>query len=291
MAHPTQVYEIQQVAELTGLTPARLRAWENRYEVVRPSRQSNGYRAYTGEQVALLRAYARLVAKGDRIGDLVAARGAVIARAAEERSAHPVIGPLIDAVRALDRPRLERGMAEALGRRGLEGFVREVVLPLAEVVGEEWALGTMTIAAEHVASEVVVQALKEAMRPARPGAPLLIAAGLPGERHEWGILATLTRAHTMGWRIGYLGTDLPVDEVIEAAWRLRPRLAVLTTSEPSRCAAVMPFLARLTTSLPPGVAAAIGGAGVLPHHRTLARHGLLVGERGFLRALRTGTRP
>ena len=291
MAMPTQTYEIQQVAALTGLTPACLRAWENRYEVVRPTRRANGYRAYTADQVALLRAYARLVARGDRIGDLVAARGAVIARAAEERSAHPVIGPLVDAVRALDRARLDRGVAEALAKRGLSGFVREIVLPLAEVVGEEWALGSMTIAAEHLASEVIVHALKEAMRPARAGAPLLIAAGLPGERHEWGILATLTVAHAQGWRIGYLGTDLPVDELIEAAWRLRPRLAVLSTSDPSRCATAMPFLARLTSSLPPGVAAAIGGAGVERHRRTLVKHGLQVGERGFLRLLRAGVRP
>ena len=291
MVATARTYEIQQVAELTGLTPARLRAWENRYEVVRPARQPNGYRAYSAEQVALLRAFARLVAKGDRIGDLVADRHAVVRRAAEAKSDHPVIGPLVDAVRALDRPRLERNVADALARHGLTGFVQEVVLPLAEVVGEEWALGTMTIAAEHLASEVIVHALKEAMRPARPGAPLLIAAGLPGERHEWGILATLAQAHALGWRIGYLGADLPVDEVIEAAWRLRPRLAVLTTSVASQCAAVMPFLARLTTSLPPGVAAAIGGAGVPPYRRALARHGLLVGERAFLRALRAGVRP
>ena len=49
-------YEINDVARLTGLSTARLRAWERRYEVVRPVRQPNGYRAYTGEQVALLRA-------------------------------------------------------------------------------------------------------------------------------------------------------------------------------------------------------------------------------------------
>src|SRR6476659_10210479 len=93
-------YEIQQVAELTGLSTARLRAWELRYEVVRPRRQANGYRAYTADQVALLRAIARLVAQGDRIGDLVehpAAR--LVARAAEQHSDHPVIGRLVEAVR------------------------------------------------------------------------------------------------------------------------------------------------------------------------------------------------
>lgn len=290
MAIAPRLYEIQQVAELTGLTPARLRAWENRYEVVRPDRQSNGYRAYTAEQVAMLRAFAQLVARGERIGDLVAERATVVRRAAEEKSAHPVIGPLVDAVRALDRSRLERGVGEALARRGLAPFARDIVLPLAEVIGEEWALGTLSIAAEHLASEVVVQAMKEALADARAGAPLLVAACLPGERHEWGILATLAQAHALGWRVTYLGADLPVDQVIDAAWRLRPRLTVLTVSDPERCAGALPALRRLLAALPPATVAAVGGAGSVPHRRALARYGLQVGERAFARVARAGAR-
>jgi DNA-binding transcriptional MerR regulator len=62
-----RTYEIHEVAELTGLAAARLRAWERRYEVVRPRRMANGYRAYTADQVALLRAYARLIESGERL--------------------------------------------------------------------------------------------------------------------------------------------------------------------------------------------------------------------------------
>ena len=58
------------VTRLTGLTAARLRQWERRYHLVRPVRLANGYRAYSGEQVAILRAIARLLAAGHQIGDL-----------------------------------------------------------------------------------------------------------------------------------------------------------------------------------------------------------------------------
>jgi len=70
MATLERAYEIQEVAELTGLSSARLRAWERRHELVRPRRMPNGYRAYTADQVALLRAYARLTEAGERIGEL-----------------------------------------------------------------------------------------------------------------------------------------------------------------------------------------------------------------------------
>jgi len=282
-------YEIQQVAELTGLSPARLRAWELRYEVVRPRRQANGYRAYSAEQVALLRAIAQLVAQGDRIGDLVDHPMAeLVARAGERHSDHPVIGRLVEAVRALDRARIERGVAEQVTKRGLEGFAREVVLPLAEVVGDAWALGTLPIAAEHLASEVVVHALKGAMRKGVPGAPVIVAACLPGDRHEWGILAMLTQAFARGWQVQYLGADLPVDQGVEASWRLAPRHLVLGASDPDLCEAALPALAALAGSLPAGTSTIIGGRGAEPHRRALTRYGLQVGERAFTRAIRAG---
>ena len=66
-----QTFGMQAVTRLTGLSASRLRQWERRYQLVRPLRLANGYRAYTREQVALLRAVARLLAAGHEIGDLV----------------------------------------------------------------------------------------------------------------------------------------------------------------------------------------------------------------------------
>jgi MerR family transcriptional regulator, light-induced transcriptional regulator len=71
VADHDQTFGIRAVTRLTGLSAPRLRQWERRYQLVRPLRLANGYRAYTGEQVAFLRAVARLLAAGHEIGDLV----------------------------------------------------------------------------------------------------------------------------------------------------------------------------------------------------------------------------
>ena len=55
---PDRTYEIHEVASPTGFAPARLRAWEGRYEVVRPRRMPNGYRLYMANRVTLLPAFA-----------------------------------------------------------------------------------------------------------------------------------------------------------------------------------------------------------------------------------------
>ena len=108
-------------------------------------------------------------------------------------------------------------MAQQLALRGLRAFASEVVLPLAEAVGDMWALGKLPIAGEHMASEVVLHALKGGLRMIAGIGPLLVAGCLPGERHEWGVLATLAIVAGGGWRVHYLGADLPVEEVVEAS--------------------------------------------------------------------------
>jgi MerR family transcriptional regulator, light-induced transcriptional regulator len=279
---PDRTYEIHEVAELTGLAAARLRAWERRYEVVRPRRMPNGYRAYTADQVALLRAFARLIDAGERVGDLAARPREDVLAQAEVR---PLDGSphaaLMEAVRAFDRERLEGLVAQQLALRGLRAFAEQIVLPLARSVGDLWAVGRISIAAEHLASEVVLHALKGGLRTSRGSGPLLVAACLPGERHEWGILGTLAVVQEDGWRVHYLGADLPVEEVVQAAWKLSPRGVAFSASDPAIVRVSLPALASLPGKLPPRTLAAIGGGGAEPHARVLRGYGLRLGLGAF----------
>jgi DNA-binding transcriptional MerR regulator len=284
---PPRTYEIHEVAELTGLATARLRAWERRHEVVRPRRMPNGYRAYTADQVALLRAFAWLIGNGERIGDLAARpREEVLAQADAGLPDGSPRAALLEAARGLDRVRLEELVVGQVALRGLRAFAVEVVLPLAQSLGDQWALGKIPIAAEHLASEVVVHALKAGLRTPGGTGPLVVGACLPGERHEWGFLATLAMLQEDGWRIHYLGVDLPVEEVGEAAWRLRPRRVAFSGSNPDLVRATLPALASLPSRLPPDTTAAIGGAGAEPHARALRRYGYRIGLDAFARSRR-----
>lgn len=277
-----RTYEIHEVAELTGLAAARLRVWERRYEVVRPQRQPNGYRAYTADQVALLRAFARLIAAGERIGDLAARpREEVLAQAEARALDGSPQASLIEAVRGFDRERLEGLVAQQLALRGLRAFAVEVVLPLAQSVGDLWALGKIPIAAEHLASEVVVHALKGGLRMSRGSGPLVVGACVAGERHEWGFLATLAVIQDDGWRIHYLGADLPVQEVAQAAWTLVPQAVALSSSDPAVLRSNLPALAALPGRLPPRTLAVIGGAGAEPYARALHGYGFQIGMEAF----------
>ena len=278
-----RTYEIHEAAQLTGLAPARLRAWERRYAVIRPARQPNGYRAYTAEQVALLRAFAKLIGAGERIGDLAVQPVEEVLNRSEARdideSTH---GALLAAVVAFDRDRLEALVNEELSVRGLSGLARDVVLPLAQVVGDLWALGKIPVAAEHMASEVVVHALKGGLRDARRTGPICLAACVPGERHEWGFLATLADVQESGWQVHYLGPDLPVDDVVDAAWKRQARAVAFSASDPRLVEARLAALTQLPARLPPRAIAVIGGGGVAPFEHLLRAAGYRIGLESFV---------
>ena len=275
---PNRTYEIHEVAELTGLATARLRAWERRYEVVRPSRQPNRYRTYTSEQVALLRAFARLCAAGERIGDLVREpRESVIARAEGRATDGSPLSQLVDAVKRLDRDRLDQLLADLRRTMTSEQFGREVILPLGEVIGDLWALGRLSVAAEHLASEAVVQLLKVELDPEGVQGPLLLASCVPEEHHEWGFLVTLIRLQNAGWRVRYLGPNLPLKDLVEAAWTLVPQVVAISGSDPANVGAQLAELRRLPRLLPPGTLVVMGGQGAEVNSSRLRRAGLKVG--------------
>lgn len=58
------LFPIRVVAQLTGINPVTIRAWERRYGLVRPSRTPGGHRLYSQVDVERLRAASRLVSRG-----------------------------------------------------------------------------------------------------------------------------------------------------------------------------------------------------------------------------------
>jgi methanogenic corrinoid protein MtbC1 len=227
--------------------------------------------------VALLRALARLVQSGARIGDL-ASRPVeeVLARAEARDQDGTPLGAILSAVERFDRATIREILAAERERRGLGRLCDEIIQPLAEIVGDRWALGLLPVALEHLASEVVVSFLKHELGAAQDSAgPLLLAACLAGERHEWGILHSLVHAEAKGWRLRYLGADLPLNDAIEAAWRTRPSVLALSASDAANVAGRLEELTLLPGRLPPGVVPMIGGRGFTPHLSALEPAGFV----------------
>ena len=100
-------------------------------------------------------------------------------------------------------------------------------------IGSRWQEGEATVAQEHFASSVVRGRLLGLARGWGEGAgPLALLACVAGELHDLGLIAFGLALRQRGWRIAYLGADTPLDTLDDAVNGLRPRVVVLSASEP-----------------------------------------------------------
>ena len=89
-------------------------------------------------------------------------------------------------------------------------------------VGEEWMGGRLQVGEEHMATQVVLEALVR-LRPGwdrlgfHSGAgsdppPVAVVGAMEGDQHELGAQSVRILLEREGWRVYYLGADVPVEE-------------------------------------------------------------------------------
>jgi len=157
---------------------------------------------------------------------LAAAEAATLAAESRDESPESALDPssarrdLGAALEAFDEP-----YAQAV----LDSLLSEVVLPYLHDLGERWDRGEITIAQEHFASAVLRGRLLGLARGWGRGlGPQAMLACLPGEQHDLGLIAFGLALRARGWRIAYLGGDLPIESVISAARAVDPAFVVLS---------------------------------------------------------------
>jgi methanogenic corrinoid protein MtbC1 len=235
-AHTEKRHPIQVVSRRTGLSADVLRVWEKRYEVVSPGRSSGGHRLYSDEDVELLGLLNRAVSAGRRIGrvaELPLGELKEMVREVENAAVHrrreieqalssaPEVhlAACLEAVEASDAPRLEKALMRAAVALSAPMLIEEVLGPLLAGIGERWQHGNMSPGQEHLATAVIRRVLESLTSAAMPGpdAPGIVIATPAGQVHEFGALFVAAAAATQGWRVTYLGTNLPAADIAEIA--------------------------------------------------------------------------
>lgn len=230
------LWRIKEFSARTGVAEVTLRAWERRYGLVTPQRSDGGYRLYAPADEQRVVAMQAHMARG-----MAAAEAAALA-VAENGPARDVpsdpallVAELLDAVAAYDATGVDRLLegAFALGR---PAAIRDVLMPALHEIGERWASGALTIAHEHFASHLAERRLMRqiAAQPPAGKGPLALLACPSGERHTLGLLSFGVALVEHGWRIAYLGADTPIEQVVDAAERMRPDAIVMSATEPER---------------------------------------------------------
>lgn len=287
--HPMRV-----VIQRTGLSPDLLRAWEKRYHVVAPSRSAGGQRLYSDADVERLAYLARAIAGGRSIGQIAAlsedaleqliasdeaGRAAPLAStAARLATAEYFLGAAVEAAARLDALGLESLLRRAAMHLSATTVIDEVIVPLLREVGDRWHRGEITPAHEHLGTVAIRRALAWMMGSAMVPheAPIIVVATPSDQRHELGAKIVAATAANEGWRVIFLGADLPADVIAAAAKQSEASLVALSIVYPIDKAALERDLIPLRDLIPPQVPLVAGGAGLTGYQAELTRAGIRV---------------
>ncbi|WP_088009601.1 cobalamin B12-binding domain-containing protein [Indiicoccus explosivorum] len=112
-------------------------------------------------------------------------------------------------------------------------------------IGELWERNEISVADEHLATAIcdfvmsAVDIRKESMSLAGGQALVL---GVEGEQHHLGLKMSASVFREHGWRVHYLGPDLPLDHALAAAERWSPDVIGLSASLAYRVPALRRYI-------------------------------------------------
>jgi methanogenic corrinoid protein MtbC1 len=255
-----------------------LRVWERRYGVVEPRRSTGGQRVYSDSDIERLSLLQRATQGGHGIShvaslsrsrleelvrDIEAARRTSAPETARPFESRDLIRKAIELTEALDPNGLELLLKRSIARYGLVAFVDSIAAPFLRMVGDRWHSGMLTVSQEHFATAVLQRVVTDTapLLTGADGGPTIVIGTLEGERHANGALMAAATAASEGWRVIYLGPDLPAGDIADTATRMRARaigISVVLAEKNSRARADLRHLAK---AIAPGTTILVGGSG------------------------------
>ena len=240
-------YSISDLEQLSGVKAHTIRIWEQRYNLLNPSRTATNIRTYGEADLRRLLNVATLCGRGQRISQVVRlseeeCQAAALALCNEVQPADSArLHALQAAALDLDEPRLHHLLDTAVHELGTEEAILRLGYPLLQRLGVSWKEGSLSVAQERMVTQLLRQELL-ASADALPLLPLAADAAprwllfLPeGEWQELALLFMNYALRVRGQQVLYLGPNLPLADVLAAARAFRPTvLAAVLTTAPAR---------------------------------------------------------
>jgi methanogenic corrinoid protein MtbC1 len=124
-------------------------------------------------------------------------------------------------------------------KKGLLATTTEIIYPFLHQVGVLWGMNKVMPAQEHFITNLIrkrILSIIDAMPHPRENAASIIMFLPEREYHEMGLLLAYYIAREIGWRVYYLGQDVPTDNLTEVINQVKPNalLAMFVTPATNR---------------------------------------------------------
>jgi len=289
-------YPIKVVSQMTGLSVHVIRAWEKRYSVVEPDRTDTNRRLYSEEDIEKLKLLNDALHLGHHIGgianlSLLELKKLIpkesnnlleykngFAPINSENLVEEVLSDSMLAIRNYDAKKLESILLNASAKLTQPILIEELIIPLVYKVGDLWHTGEIRVANEHLASSVIRGFLYNLLDSysLNDSAPVMVTATPRGQEHELGALIAGVVAASSGWKVIYLGSNLPAEEIGAVVSYLKARVVALSIVYPNDDLHLKHELKKFKHLLPDGVSIIVGGRAANGYYDVLDEIGAIV---------------
>lgn len=216
-------YSVTQVEAITGISSHKLRIWERRYTFIKPNRTDTNIRYYTDEDLKLLINIGVLSRNGIKISQIDKMSNKEISDKVLEIADNAApemedeISSLVMSTINLDEDLFNRVFQRQLIQNGLYATINELIYPFLSKIGIFWGTSKIIPTQEHFISNLIRQKIITAIDTlAAPpiGAPGIMLFLFEGEMHELSLLLSSFIAKNNGWKVYYLGQNVPLDNVL-----------------------------------------------------------------------------
>lgn len=218
------MYSMSQVETITGIKSHTLRIWERRYEFLKPKRTKSNIRFYSDQELRKLLNINLLINTGYRVSKIDQMTEEEFQTLVLELHANPSgkyaddINMLVLSMLNLNEEDFEVVFKRNVMRNGLLTTVTDLIYPFLDHVGILWSTFKAIPAQEHFISNLIRQKIISAIDSIpnpRIEVPKIIFFLPEGETHEIGLLLATYIAKDLGWKIFYLGQNVPFDNIVE----------------------------------------------------------------------------
>jgi methanogenic corrinoid protein MtbC1 len=260
-------YNTKAVVRETGVPADTFRAWERRYGVPMPHRTATSQRLYSERDIAIIRWLRDRTAEGLTISQAV--RLLEQAGGDEGSETRPLTWEYLRqqlgaALLRLDASSAETVLGQAFALYSLDDVCVKLLSTALVEIGEGWHAGTVSIGQEHFATQFIRRKLQGllAIYDVAAGHATIVAACAPGEQHDVGLLILSLILVRRGYRVVYLGPDVPLEGLLPVVKQAHPEVVCLSTTTAATAGAVRE-IAEAVRKLdhPPVVVAGGGGIG------------------------------
>ncbi|WP_055443719.1 MerR family transcriptional regulator [Lacinutrix himadriensis] len=224
-------YTMAQIVTLTGIKAHTLRKWETRYNFLNPERTDTNIRYYSDLQLKKLLNIGVLTRNGYRISKIDKMSDTEIHQTISDKfisgNYEDEISALVVSMLDMDEVAFNEILRTQIVKKGLLATTTELIYPFLNQVGVLWGINKVMPAQEHFISNLIKKKMFAAidlLAYPHKDAPSILMFLTEGEHHEIGLLLAYYIAREMGWKVYYLGQNVPTENIKQVIEEVGPKL-------------------------------------------------------------------